>query len=419
MRRSLLHLLTLLLCLPGFNKAGHAADPAVMDDDAIMAFLDDPDSLLGMLDEPPPGEPIPTQESPSIFVVTSSVGAGIGHSNNFLKKNQNLLAGDYLQLEADTYATWSKDSLEISALGFVETTLYDVEQPESVPGIPVEKIPSDEITGFAQLKGLLSRDTFDFGVEGSFLYASFIYDSSIPGVNASAGTNIRQIMPELKLFMDWYAPGANRIRFGVSGARVQFNLTGQDFWDSVLNAELEHAWSKTLATTTGMDISRQFYDDDYPKYANSNKMDNSSLAVNRLALYQGLSWAPGQIKWLKMNLVAGVAWEDEDHGYYEAMRQAWIKGTFNITNSWGSFKIAGRWGEYRYDHRFAGSIDPRLNLPVKIALQTSRTLTIEYRRSLKWGFEIIARNQWSLLSSRVYRDNFSERRTELLVEWSY
>lgn len=421
MHSTLLHGIILVFCLAGLHSISFPAETTSSEikDEDILAFIDNPDLILGP-GESTPETSIPGTEDSPLFVFSSSVSAGIGHSNNFLKKHEFLAASDYLQVELDAFGTWISESIEISALAFAEASFYDFNSESSTGTTDPNDLPSDEVLTFAQVKGNLSRNAFDFGMETSFLYASFIYDSSIPGIDASAGTQIRQTLPELKLYMDWYAPGSNRVSFGISASRAEFNLPNQDYWDPALNVGIEHVWSKFLTTTSEIDYSRQIYDDDYPKLPNGDPLVlDESLVVDRLAIIQRLVWKPQQVKWLRMDISAGMAWESEETGYYEAMRQSWINSRFTITNSWGVFKLSGKWGEYRYDNRQTGYSDPRLNLDSPLALQTNRSLTFEYSKSLAWGFEFVARNQWNSLSSRVYRDNYSERRTELLLGWNY
>ena len=378
-------------------------DSTALAEEDILAFLDDPNALPQILEEPGQDQPKAGIEAQPAYLFSTSARAGIGHSNNFLKKYRDEVKSEYLQLEMDAYANWGTDTRGITAMAFAEATLYDFELE-----------PSDEIMTFAQVGGNLVLDPFDLGFETSLLYGSFIYDASLTSVSVPSGTQIRQLMPSVKLFADWYASGSDRIRLSGTAARSTFNLENQDYWDPAINLELKHVWSRAFLTTTQLDLSRQIYDDDVARNPAGDPLPGAAgLVVTRIALNQRLEVKPESLKWLKMDVSFGIAWEDEDDGQYEAMRQSWIRGRVAISNYLGRFQCSGTWGEYRYDGRVVSSTDDTLNL------QTNRSLTVEYKRSLPWNTRLILRNQWNSLSSRIYQDSYSERRSEILLEWIY
>ncbi len=391
--------------LPGlaFSQTDDASDTA-MTDAELEAFLNDPTVLLDILEGDTIEEaPVPELEIPSGFLFTSTLRAGAGYSDNFLKKYAELQKSDYLQIEFDAFASWMLAKMEMTSMAFVEATLYDFDLE-----------PSEEVMGYIMLEGILNKGRLDYGFNSSYLYGSFIYDSSLTAVSVPSGTEIRQNMPQLKVFADWYAWESNRFRLALSVSRPEFNLENLDYWEPGVTLEWEHYWSPTFQTTSSLDVSRQLYDDDLPRDAGGIPLeDASTLEVSRVAFNQKLTWKPRQWSWLQTDLNLGIAWEDENEGSYEAMRQSWIQGRMTITNSWGRFQFTGRWGEYRYDERQVSFFDPRLHL------QTNQTLTIEYSRPLPWSFRFVARQQWSALKSRIYEDTYSERRSEVLLQWTY
>lgn len=397
-------IILILLLVGGFIN-GHAADSrsTEMAEADILAFLDDPAALPAAPVEPSASVPEAVPDARMTYLFSASARVGVGHSSNFLKQKNNPETSNYTQLEVDAFASWGNSSREFNALAFVEATLYDSEFE-----------PSDEIMAFLQVTGNLAFDTFDLGFEASLVYGSFIYDASITTVTVTSGTEIEQLLPSAKIYADWYATGSDRIRLSLAAGYSDFNLENQDYWNPALNLELKHVWTREFLTTSQIDLSRQVYDDDLARDPVSDPIDpETGLVVNRLGLNQRFEWKPDFVKWLKMDMSAGLAWEDEDEGQYEAMRQSWISGKISINNYWGRFQFSGKWGEYRYDQRWVSRWDDRLNL------QTNRTLTVEYSRSLPWRLGLKLRNQWNSLSSRVYQDSYSERRSEILLEWYY
>lgn len=398
-------LLKLLACgialIPG---AVSAQDDATMSAEELEAFLADPAMLLDILEgDTQSGATAPESVTPSGLLFTTSIRTGVGHSNNFLKKYAELQKSDYLQIEFDAFASWKFAEMEMSSMAFAETTLYDFDLE-----------PSEEVMGYILIDGMLNKGAFDYGFSSSFLYGSFIYDASLTAVSVPSGTEIRQTMPQLELFADWYAWGSNRFRLAFDASRPTFNLESLDYWEPNINLEWEHAWSSSLRTTSSLDVSRQLYDEELARTANGTPIaQGATLEVTRIAFNQKLNWKPRQWKWLQTELNLGIAWEDENEGAYEALRQSWIQGRMTISNAWGRFKFSARWGEYRYDDRQVSLFDTRLHL------QTNQSLSIEYSRQLPWNLTFIARNHWSALKSRIYEDTYSERRSEVLLQWSY
>lgn len=377
---------------------------STMTDEELEAFLADPNVLLDILEGDTTGKDSPAiPEKPPVLLFTTAFRAGVGHSDNFLKKYAELEKSDYLQLEFDAFASWRLAEMEMSSMAFAEATFYDFDLE-----------PSEEVMAYVNLEGVVSKGAIDYGFTSSFLYGSFIYDSSLTAVSVPSGTEIRQVMPQLEIFGDWYPGKSSRTRLAISISRSEFNLESLDYWDPAVKLEFEHVWSTGFHTTSSVDVSRQVYDDEAARDAGGEPLEiDAILEVSRIAFNHKLAWKPERWKWLQSDVNIGIAWEDENEGSYEAMRQSWIHGRLTISNSWGRFKFSARWGEYRYDERQVSLFNPQLHL------QTNQSLLIEYSRQLPWNLRLVARNQWSALKSRITEDTYSERRTEILLQWSY
>jgi hypothetical protein len=397
----LLRIAALTLLLP-FASSAQIDDDQSYDD--IDAILEESDDLFESLTTP-----VPEPEKESALVVLASLRAGIGHSTNFLKRNQPI-DSEYLQMEMDAFLAWATDTAFISALLFAETIQYDYDFE-----------PSDESMASIRLTGQISRGALDFGTELTTTWGSIIYEPGFVDLDLESGTRIEQFVPSILLYADWYVTDLNRLRFGLSVLRADYDVEDQDFWDYAAQFEWEHVWSTALQTITKVDLLRQVHDDDVARDKYGDEMPGMHpLIVHQLGLEQELVWEPERWDWLRTDLEIGMKWRDEDEGHFEAMRQTWIGAKFQITNRYGQFRFSGRWGEYRYDERVV--------LTDTLDLQTLRSLTIEYRRDLPWDLEFILRTQWNTHHYRLDEniipdaqedDSYAERRGEILLGWSY
>lgn len=401
LHHSLVRIATLTLLLPLASIAQTDGDPSYDDIDAI---LEESDDLFESLTAP-----VPEPKKESALVLLASLRSGIGHSTNFLKRNQPI-DSDYFQLEMDAFLGWATDTAFFSALLFAETTQYEYDLE-----------PSDESMASIRLTGQISRGAFDFGTELTTTWGSIIYDSSFTDISLPSGTRIEQFVPSGLLYTDWYVTDLDRLRFGLSVLRAEYDVEDQDFWNYSAQVEWEHVWSTGLRTLSKGEFLRQEHDDDVARFPNGEEMPEMyPLVVHQLWLEQELVWEPDRWDWLRADLEIGTKWRDEDEGHFEAMRQTWIGAKFQITNRYGQFRFSGRWGEYRYDERIV--------LTDTLNLQTLRSLTIEYRRDLPWDLEFILRTQWNTHHYRLDEnvipdgqedDSYAERRGEILIGWSY
>jgi hypothetical protein len=401
LHHSLVRIATLTLLLPLASIAQTDGDPSYDDIDAI---LEESDDLFESLTAP-----VPEPKKESALVLLASLRSGIGHSTNFLKRNQPI-DSDYFQLEMDAFLGWATETAFFSALLFAETTQYEYDLE-----------PSDESMASIRLTGQISRGAFDFGTELTTTWGSIIYDSSFTDISLPSGTRIEQFVPSGLLYTDWYVTDLDRLRFGLSVLRAEYDVEDQDFWNYSAQVEWEHVWSTGLRTLSKGEFLRQEHDDDVARFPNGEEMPEMyPLVVHQLWLEQELVWEPDRWDWLRADLEIGTKWRDEDEGHFEAMRQTWIGAKFQITNRYGQFRFSGRWGEYRYDERIV--------LTDTLNLQTLRSLTIEYRRDLPWDLEFILRTQWNTHHYRLDEnvipdgqedDSYAERRGEILIGWSY
>ncbi|MGA1204760.1 MAG: hypothetical protein ACO3ZW_02975 [Opitutales bacterium] len=383
--------------------ASETDPPPTLED--VEALLQETDALLESL--APAIEPEPVDE-PGVIIL-GSLKAGFGYSSNYLNRHQPV-SSTFTHIEADALLNWGTGQFDLVGLFFAEALLYDHDLD-----------PSSETMGFSQVKGVLHRGAFDYGLELATMYGSMIYDSSLTTLSTPAGTRIQQFVPSVQIFVDWFTSGSDRFRIGLSPTRAEFNIEGQDYWDYALKAEWEHLWSGSIRSLTRLILSRQAYDDDLARAPNGDSLPGEiGLRVNRWSLEERLTLHPSSQPWLKLSLLAGLAMEEEEEGQHEALVQSWLGLGMTVTSRWGRFTATGRWGEYRYRDRVV--------LVETLDLQTVKSLSLEYERFLPLDLSLVVRARWN---SHTYRleenlpatlqddDSYSERRAEVLLEWSY
>ena len=380
--------------LPANSVPAEASDPA---SDEIELLMAEADALIQSL------EALSLPQQDWDFLQSLSIRAGIGGSSNFLN-SRTPVDSYYLQAEVDAYLGWARENTNISLLFFAEASVYDYDLD-----------PAEEALAMLQLSGVHNRGVFDFGVQFSASISSLIADPSLD--IASTGTGFEQWIPSLMVHADWYQSERNRLRLGLSMERTEFNIEGQDYWSPMATLEWERVWHSALRGTTTLEWERQVYDDDVAKLADGTFLPDP-LRIERISVYEKLTWDPATWEWLTADLHVGMSWENEDVGRYETLRQSWIGTNLTIRNFWGQFRIRGRWTEYRYAHRY---VDPDPWRPdTRPSLLTLRTLSFEYQRPLPWwNLTVLGRLKWKSMSSRITDDAYSDRRAELLLQWGY
>ncbi|MEX0331980.1 MAG: hypothetical protein AB3N64_11205 [Puniceicoccaceae bacterium] len=341
-------------------------------------------------------------DSVSSLLLTTSLRAGLGYSDNFLKRPQEVDSGFY-KVEADLWMSWFMEKSTLSALFYGEANIYE------------NKVDSDdEFLTFAQLAWSRPGNRTELGWETVVLFADQIYDASLSPTGEPSGTRIRQLRPETMLYLDWFAGRLDRLRADISIVRTEYNLEEEDYWEPVLGLEWERVWKKGFHTITRIALSRQYFDDALGRDANGIQLPEAEqLLVDRLLLEERLKWKPADWKWLELTATAGVAWDKDQVGVYESLRQAWISGRAKVSGKWGQVKLTARWREIRYDERQVDFFD---STPV---LHTQRSLQSEYKLPLPWSFAVYLRGEWTRLDSRVEDSRYTEQRGEILFQWSY
>ena len=341
-------------------------------------------------------------DAASTLLLTASLRAGAGYSDNFLKRPVAVDSSFY-HFEADFWLSWFLEKSTLSALVYGETNIYE------------NKVDADdEFLTFAQLAWSRPGDRSELGAEVVTLFADQIYDASLSPNGAPTGTRIRQLRSEAMTYLDWFPGRRDRLRASVAAVRAEYNLDNEDYWEPVLGFEWERIWRKGLQTTSVATLSREFFDDAVGRNAAGTILPEAEdLLVDRLLLEQRLKWNPPDWEWLEVAASAGIAWEEDQAGSYESLRQSWVSGKAKVSGKWGQLKLTARWREIRYDERQVDFFDPT---PI---LHTQRSLQTEYKLPLPWSLAVYLRGEWTRLDSRVEDSRYTEQRGEILFQWSY
>ncbi|NBD39170.1 MAG: hypothetical protein GVY10_11440, partial [Verrucomicrobia bacterium] len=152
--------------------------------------------------EDPLAEALPP---PSPWTFSTSLAAGPGYSDNFLK-TRPATASSYLRLSGDLYLTRFGETQSLTALVFGEYHAY----PQADNGADNESI----------LFGLFLWEWFArgggvHGLEADIFYGDQIYDAALLDLQEPSGGRLRQLRPGLRAFTEWPLGGKDVLRWEV------------------------------------------------------------------------------------------------------------------------------------------------------------------------------------------------------------
>ncbi len=367
----------------------------------------EPDSLEALLAEteamvegPLPFEDGMIEEEPAetVFLAIGSVQSGPGYSGNYLKSTEAVESA-YLHLEADAWLGWMAETWSASGFIFAESNIYEEET---------------EYLTLAQFTGRISRGPFDLGSEALVIYGEQVFDSSLYDINSiPTGTLIEEFLPELSLFVDWFASDRNRIRLQPAIRRLEFDIEKQDYWEPAVKLEWEHLWHPTLRTETRLELAREIYDDQESLLGTWYPVgDSSLLEVDKLELEQEFKWEPG--KWVELKVLAGLSRDWDRYGDFKDLRRYWGGAEVRLRSAWGDLTLTGRFLEMDYLYRQA---EPGAATP--LARQSQWFTRLEYEKSLPWDLILHLKLSRIEVDSRTRFESYLEERGEIVLEWHY
>ncbi|MEX0322115.1 MAG: hypothetical protein AB3N63_08155 [Puniceicoccaceae bacterium] len=394
-RRILLLLLSSLINLPAF--ADTETDP---EESAWDALLRDVEATEALFSDPTYSDE--DSEPISSFLYISTIAAGYGYSDNFLKRNY-AVSSAYTRFEADLWFNWSRGNQSLTGLFFAELNLYEKEFSAS-----------DEYLAFGLLTWMHSMDKIQFGVDLQGMVADQIYDESLTTLSVPQGTNIYQANPEANLFIEWFPGSRDKLRLEVGAGRAEFDIDNEDFWEPGAAIEWEHLWRFSIKTKTKIGYSRQLYDDELIRDPRGNFLSSTQLLeVDTVSILQKIEWKPAFWDWFKLTLYAGATEVMDRYGTYEEMTRTWVSLSPSMKFKWFQWSLSGRWSKRDYEYRWAGYFNP---YPSK---QITRSISTEVVKPLPWNLEMTLRAEWRHNQAREVEDTYTESRGELILGWSY
>lgn len=342
------------------------------------------------------------KDSASSFFYLSTIAAGYGYSDNFLKRNY-AVSSAYTRVEADLWFNWSGENQSLTGLFFAELNLYEKEFNAS-----------DEYLAFGMLTWMRSWKKIQSGIDLKGIVADQIYDESLTTLSVPQGTNIYQVNPEAKLFLEWFPGTRNKIRLEAGVGRSEFDIANEDFWEPEAAIELERLWWQSVKTETTVTFSRQFYDDELIRDPRGNPLSTSQLLeVDNLTILQKIEWDPLFWESFKVRAYIGATSVVDKYGTYEQMTRRWISVSPSVKFKWFHWRIQARWSELDYKYRWAGYFNP---IPSK---QINRSVSTEIVKALPWNLEMTLRAEWRENRAREIDDSYQESRGEFMIGWSY
>ncbi len=331
----------------------------------------------------------------------STIAAGYGYSDNFLKRNY-AVASAYSRIEADLWFNWSRRNQSLTGLFFAELNLYQEEYNAS-----------DEYLAFGLLTWMISGEKIQYGLDLKGMAADQIYDESQTTLEVPRGSNIYQVNPEASLYFEWFPGNKDKLRLEAGAGRSEFDIENEDFWEPAAAIEWEHLWRFSIKTKTKLGYSRQIYDDEVIRDPRGNPLSSQLLEVEKAIILQKIEWNPDFWSWFKASLYVGAADVKDLHGTYEEMTRMWVSLSPRLKFKWFQFSLTGRWSELDYKYRWAGYFNP---YPSK---QIQRSLNTEIIAPLPWNIELTLRGGWRHNAAREIEDTYTESHAEVILGWSY
>lgn len=379
------------------DKAGTTTD--ILDEDPWAALAAETDEFIEWSEDPLQDLDLAPQ---SMTVWSVSARAGAGHSSNFLKR-EFAQSSRYLQIEGDIFINTLFENASLTSLLFFEHTEYDQNG----------QADSESIV-FLHANWSVFRDLWTWGIDLDAFYGDQIYDASLTNVSAPIGANLRQVRPELTVFVERMLGSRDMLRSELSLLRAAYEEAEEDYWRPAFSVEWVRNWNSALETSTEASLYMEIYDEDIARQAGGLPLDpETELEIYGLRLQEVLTWKP--VKWpsFKSTLRAGALLESEREGRYESALRLFSSLSLSWKSDWIDLRMDGRWQNVRYADRHSDFADTR---PLH---QTYRSLRIEAKRDLVWNTSLEIGVEWSDFGSRSSSEVFSERRAEVLIEWSY
>jgi len=369
-------------------------------DDEWELLLREADELLAWSEDPL--AELHPQPAQALTIWSTSIRAGGGYSNNFLKR-ADPVGSPYAQLEGDFYLNRQFAHSSFTALAFFEASHYT--QTESAEREGIAFLHASQ----AFLKGART-----ISIEGEVFYGRQVYDASLLVTSPPDGDLFTQFRPQLAAEISLEVGNASLFEGRLAIERVEFEDSENDFWRPQLSASWTRVMSERSEVHLLLGAYGEWHDAQLPRTAEGLLLaETDPLTVGGLRIESGFGWSRPEWLNLRMHLKGGISREEADTGVYEDAWRYWgsLAGSCHLGGN--RLRLYGRWQDTRYDHRFADLESP------PVLRQISRTLTFELQRDLPRDLSLLLGVEWNVFDSRADQEAFTERRVRALLEWAY
>jgi len=392
-------LLVLFGGIPGFLFSNTSESQETGNTSSLESLEAQNEDILNWADDPLEGLGL---EDLSSFYWSASVAAGIGHSDNFLKREAPTSSSFY-KLEGDIFLNLLLEKSSLMVLAYFEGLKYDFDTDID-----------SETLAFLHASWSKFGTTWLYGVELDAFYGDQIYDASLSSNAQPEGARLLQFRPALSVFLERDIGKKDSLRLVTDLERTLYERSEDDYWRPRLRAEWSRAWHPSVKMVTTVGYFQEHYDEEISQDRRGLDMPSDELLLLRGPYFEEeLSWSPPKLKKVRIIGRMGATFEMDAYGEYDDAVRLWgsLGTRFNLFQV--DMNITGRWQTTRYSYRQVDFFDTR---PQE---QIYSSLKIEAQRSLPMGLSLRLGVEWSDFNSRISSEQFSERRVEALINWSY
>lgn len=333
---------------------------------------------------------------------TVGLEAGWGTSDNFLKR-KDPVSSSYLALELDGFLNRMGPHSSLTVLAFLEAFRYQRESEAQ-----------NENTAFLHSNWTRFSALWDWGINLDLFYGDQIYDASILLTGTPVGETFRQTRPKVDLFLDWAMGEKDLLSAHLGIQRSIFDDSANDYWKPLFSASWEHAFSTSLTTIATAAYFQEVYDERMARLPDGFfTPTNETLRVHGGELELAIAWSPPSLQSLSLSAKARLTLEDSENGDHEDVLR-WL-GLLEARwrASWADISLTGLWQNNRFSQRQVSFVETR---PLH---QIYRSLQVDLEKDLWRGLSLGLHGEWTDFTSRDGMENFTERRVELRLDWSY
>ena len=339
--------------------------------------------------EDPLAEALPP---PSPWTFSTSLAAGHGYSDNFLK-TRPATASSYLRLSGDLYLTRLGETQSLTALVFGEYHAY----PQAENGADNESI----------LFGLFLWEWFArgggvHGLEADIFHGDQIYDAALLDLQEPSGGRLRQLRPGLRAFTEWPLGGKDVLRWEAGVRHTWYGDPEENYTRPDLRLEWTRNVTPRLELTSAVEGAVETYE--HRRAREANEFLTETLQLKVLSLEQEIDWEEFPFSFLDLRAKAGLRHESDRRGDYDGNRTWWASLSLQTDFDFLEVDLRARWQRRTYSDRQVGFLDD------STLHQRYRGLEMELTVPLGRRWELLLQGSSSEFTSRDATSNYNENR---------